>query len=97
VVVSIDPVPPSITSVQDLSNSKLGPNNPAQPGDVLNLLVNGLALPGSTIAPGRVHVKVGGRDTAAGSLHRRMARRTQFSSSWMLRSRRRSGSVDSLD
>jgi len=68
VVVSIDPVPPSITSVQDLSNSKLGPNNPAQPGDVLNLLVNGLALPSSTIAPGRVHVKVGGRDTAAGSV-----------------------------
>jgi uncharacterized protein (TIGR03437 family) len=68
VVVSIDPVPPSITAVQDLSNSNLGPNNPAQPGDVLNLLVSGLADPGSAIAPGRVHVKVGGHDTPAGSV-----------------------------
>ena len=68
VVVSIDPVPPSITAVQDLSNSNLGPNNPAQPGDVLNLLVSGLAAAGSAIAPGRVHVKVGGHDTSAGSV-----------------------------
>jgi len=68
VAVSIDPVPPAITSVQDLSNSKLDANNPAQPGDVLNLLVNGLADPGSAIAPGRVHVKVGTRDTTAGSV-----------------------------
>jgi uncharacterized protein (TIGR03437 family) len=68
VAVSIDPVPPSIASVQDLSNSKLGPNNAAQPGDVLNVLVSGLADPGSAIAPGRVHVKVGGLDTPAGSV-----------------------------
>jgi len=68
VVVSIDPVPPSITSVQDLSNSNLGPNNPAQPGDVLNLLVSGLGDPGSAIAPGRVRVQVGGHDTPAGSV-----------------------------
>ena len=68
VVVSIDPVPPSIASVQDLSNSNLGPNNPAQPGDVLNLLVNGLAAAGTAIAPGRVHVQAGGRETAAGSV-----------------------------
>jgi uncharacterized protein (TIGR03437 family) len=68
VAVSIDPVPPSITAVQDLSNSKLGPNNAAQPGDVLNVLVSGLADPGSAIAPGRVHVKVGGLDTPAGSV-----------------------------
>ncbi len=69
VVVSIDPAPPSITSVQDLSNSNLGPNNPAQPGDVLNLLVNGLAATGTAIAPGRVRVQVGGHDTAAGSVN----------------------------
>lgn len=68
VVVSIDPVPPSITAVQDLSNSNLGPNNPAQPGDVLNLLVSGLADAGSAIAPGRVHIKAGGHDTPAGSI-----------------------------
>src|SRR5258708_30107977 len=69
VVVSIDPAPPSITSVHDLSNSDLGPNNPAQPGDVLNLLVNGLAATGTAIAPGRVRVQVGGHDTAAGSVN----------------------------
>ncbi len=68
VVVSIDPVPPSITAVQDLSNSSLGPNNPATPGDVLNLLVTGLADPGSAVAPGRVHVKAGGIDIPAGSV-----------------------------
>jgi uncharacterized protein (TIGR03437 family) len=68
VAVSIDPVPPSITAVQDLSNSKLGPNNPAKPGDVLNLTVNGLGDPSSAIAPGRVHVKVGTIDTLAGSV-----------------------------
>ena len=68
VAVSIDPVPPSITAVQDLSNTKLGTNNPAQPGDVLYLLVSGLADPGAAIPPGRVHVKVGGLDTLAGSV-----------------------------
>jgi len=68
VVISIDPVPPSITAVQDSSRNKINAANPANPGDLLNLLVAGLAPPGPAVRPTRVHVTVGGLDIPAGSV-----------------------------
>lgn len=65
VVVSIDAAPPTITAVQNTSNVNVDVSHLAQAGDKLSVLVTGLADPGTTIDPGRVHVTVGGVDSAA--------------------------------
>jgi uncharacterized protein (TIGR03437 family) len=67
VAVSIDPAPPSITAVEDTSNTNISATNPAHPGDELNVLVSGLASPGATVTPSRVHVTVAGLDVRASS------------------------------
>jgi len=68
VVISIDPVPPSITAVQDSSRKNINAANPANPGDMLNLLVTGLAPAGPAVRPTHVHVTVSGLDIPAGSV-----------------------------
>jgi uncharacterized protein (TIGR03437 family) len=65
VVVSIDATPPTITAVQNTSNVNVDSSHPAQAGDKLSVLVTGLADPGANIDPGRVHITVGGVDSAA--------------------------------
>lgn len=65
VVVSIDAAPPTITAVKNSSNVNVDASQPPQAGDKLSVLVTGLADPGANIAPGRVHVTVGGVDSAA--------------------------------
>ena len=53
---------PVITAVQNASHANISASNAPQPGDMLTVLVTGLADPGSTVDPGRVHVTVGGID-----------------------------------
>jgi uncharacterized protein (TIGR03437 family) len=65
VVVSIDTAPPTIIAVENSANVKVDASQPAQAGDKLSVLVTGLADPGANIDPGRVHVTVGGVDSAA--------------------------------
>ena len=68
VVVAIAPVPPSISSVQDISNVNISATNPAHPGDILNVQVTGLAAKDEAVAPGRVKVNVAGGNVMAGSV-----------------------------
>jgi len=65
VVISIDPLPPVITAVQNASHASVSASNAPQPGDMLTMLVTGLAAAGATVDPGRVHVTVGGMDIPA--------------------------------
>jgi uncharacterized protein (TIGR03437 family) len=62
VVISIDPVPPVITAVQNASHANISGSNAPLPGDKLTLVVNGLAAAGASVDPSRVHVTVGGLD-----------------------------------
>jgi uncharacterized protein (TIGR03437 family) len=66
VVVVIAPAPPSISSLQSVSNVNITATSPAHPGDILNLQVTGLAAPDADVAPSRVHITVGGDDMPAG-------------------------------
>jgi uncharacterized protein (TIGR03437 family) len=68
VVVVIAPAPPSITTVQNVSNVNISATSPAHPGEILNVQVAGLAAPNAVVAPGRVHITVGGDDMLAGSV-----------------------------
>ena len=68
VVVAIGPAPPSIASVESVSNLAVTATNPAHPGDVLNLQATGLAPAGAAVAPSRVHITAGGVDMPAGSV-----------------------------
>jgi len=65
VVVSIDPAPPVITTIQNNAKANVDTAHAANPGDTLSLLVTGLAAAGSTVDPHRVHVTVGGLDMPA--------------------------------
>jgi len=66
VVVVIAPAPPTISAVQNVSNVNLSATNPAHPGEILSVQVTGLAAPDEDVAPGRVHINVGGDDMPAG-------------------------------
>jgi uncharacterized protein (TIGR03437 family) len=68
VVVVIASAPPSISSVQSVSNVNISATSPAHPGDILNLQVTGLAAPDADVAPSRVHITVGGDDMPAGTV-----------------------------
>jgi len=65
VVISIDAPPPIITAIANASNANVAAAQGAKPGDQLNVLVTGLADPGSAVDPHRVHVIVGGSDIPA--------------------------------
>jgi len=68
VVVTIVPAPPSISTVQDVSNVNISSTNPAHPGDILNVQVTGLAAHDASVAPGRVKITAGGDNIPAGSV-----------------------------
>jgi hypothetical protein len=54
--------------VQNVSNVNISATSPAHPGEILNVQVAGLAAPNAVVAPGRVHITVGGDDMLAGSV-----------------------------
>jgi uncharacterized protein (TIGR03437 family) len=65
VVISIDGAPPGVLNVvSGLDNVRIDANRPARPGDVLNVLVSGLANAGVTPDPKLVHVNIAGVDHA---------------------------------
>jgi uncharacterized protein (TIGR03437 family) len=68
VVVAIAPAPPSIGLVQSASSVNINAANPAHPGEILSVQVAGLAAPDTAVAPGRVHITIGGDDMPAGSV-----------------------------
>jgi uncharacterized protein (TIGR03437 family) len=75
VVISIDGGAPGVLNVSSLDNVRIDANRPARPGDVLNVLVSGLAGAGATPDPKLVHVNIAGVDhspvgiTPTGSAH----------------------------
>jgi uncharacterized protein (TIGR03437 family) len=68
VVVAIASAPPSIGPVQSASSVNINAANPAHPGEILSVHVAGLAAPDAVVAPGRVHITIGGDDMPAGSV-----------------------------
>ena len=78
VVISIDSGTPGVLNVSALDNVRIDANRPARPGDVLNVLVSGLAGSGATPDPRLVHVNISGVDhspmgiTPMGSAHQVM-------------------------
>jgi uncharacterized protein (TIGR03437 family) len=65
VVISIDAAPPGVLNVvSGLDNVRIDANRPARPGDVLNVLVSGLANAGVTPDSKLVHVNIAGVDHA---------------------------------
>jgi hypothetical protein len=60
IVMAIDPTPPNVQSVVGVDNITINASRPARPGDVLNVLVSGLAS--GSVAPDakRVQVNIAG-------------------------------------
>ena len=56
IVIQIDPTPPNVQSVAGVDNLTINASRPARPGDVLNVLVSGLA--NGSVAPDPKHVQV---------------------------------------
>jgi uncharacterized protein (TIGR03437 family) len=62
VVIAIEAAPPGVLNVVGSDNIKIDANRPARPGDLLNVLVTGLADAGAIMDAKRVHVNIAGVD-----------------------------------
>ena len=62
--VAVDPAPPLINAVSSIFNQPVDAARPAHPGDLLSLLVTGLADPGTVVTASRVIANAGGVEIA---------------------------------